>query len=143
MEIILQLNNIITELLKLFANSCGNRLPTRIVFYRDGVDDGQYQKVLENELAQIKSAFRGISTTNDIFMTKQPDLHPFFVLVVYGNRPLPKLTYLVVKKRHNTRFFDYDGNETKNIGPGTVIDRCITHPSQFDFYLCSQAAMYG
>ncbi len=46
-----------------------------------------------------------------------------------------------MKKRHNTRFFLYDGEETLNVEAGTVIDRDITHPSQFDFYLCSQAAM--
>jgi len=54
---------------------------------------------------------------------------------------MPKLTYIIVKKRHHTRFFFYDGQFTNNIEAGTVIDQEITHPSQFDFYLCSQAAM--
>ena len=58
-EIIKELDNMIIDLIKLFARSCGNRLPNKIVFYRDGVDDGQYQKVLDNEVAQIKHAFRG------------------------------------------------------------------------------------
>jgi hypothetical protein len=30
---------------------------------------------------------------------------------------------------------------TKNVDAGTVVDQQITHPSQFDFYLCSQAAL--
>ena len=47
----------------------------------------------------------------------------------------------MVKKRHNTRFFAYDGRQTTNIDPGTVIDEVITHPTQFDFYLCSQGAL--
>ncbi len=46
-----------------------------------------------------------------------------------------------MKKRHNTRFFLYDGKQTMNVQAGTVVDQDITHPSQFDFYLCSQAAM--
>jgi eukaryotic translation initiation factor 2C len=46
-----------------------------------------------------------------------------------------------VKKRHNTRFFLYDGQTTKNVEAGTVVDQQITHPSQFDFFLCSQAAL--
>ena len=62
-------------------------------------------------------------------------------LGVYGNRPLPAVTFIVVKKRHNTRFFLYENGQTLNIRPGTVIDQDITHPSQFDFYLCSQEAM--
>jgi eukaryotic translation initiation factor 2C len=57
------------------------------------------------------------------------------------NRPQPKLTFIVVKKRHNTRFFLYDGQTTKNVEAGTVVDQQITHPSQFDFFLCSQAAL--
>lgn len=58
MEIIKDLDKMVVELLKLFARSCGNRLPNKIVFYRDGVDDGQYQKVLDNEVAKMKQAFR-------------------------------------------------------------------------------------
>lgn len=50
----------VEELLKLFSKNCGNRLPTKIVFYRDGVDDGQYQKVLDNEVKRIKDACRGM-----------------------------------------------------------------------------------
>jgi eukaryotic translation initiation factor 2C len=58
MEIIKELDKMIADLLQLFARSCGNRLPNKIVFYRDGVDDGQYQKVLDHEVAKIKQAFR-------------------------------------------------------------------------------------
>jgi len=65
----------------------------------------------------------------------------YFFLAIYGNKPLPRLTFIIVKKRHNTRFFAYDGQSTNNIEAGTVIDQDITHPSQFDFYLCSQGAM--
>jgi eukaryotic translation initiation factor 2C len=65
----------------------------------------------------------------------------YFVSAVYINRAQPKLTFIVVKKRHNTRFFAYDGQQTKNVESGTVVDQQITHPTQFDFYLCSQAAL--
>ena len=47
-----------------------------------------------------------------------------------------------MKKRHNTRFFQHDGKQITNVQAGTVIDQTIIHPYQFDFYLCSQAAMY-
>ena len=61
---------------------------------------------------------------------------------VYGTeQALPKLTFIVVTKRHNTRFFLYENQQTLNVPAGTVVDLDITHPSQFDFYLCSQAAM--
>jgi len=51
----------VIDLLQVFAKSCGNRLPNKIVFYRDGVDEGQYQKVLDNEVMKIKNACRGMS----------------------------------------------------------------------------------
>lgn len=109
----------VIELFHVFAESCGNRLPTKIIFYRDGVDDGQYQKVLDHEVNKLKAACRS----------------------VYGHRPLPLITFIIVKKRHNTRFFLYENNQTLNVQAGTVIDQQITHPNQFDFYLCSQTAM--
>ncbi|CAF4038167.1 unnamed protein product [Rotaria magnacalcarata] len=121
LEIIKELDTMVADLLHVFAKSCGNRLPNKIVFYRDGVDEGHYQKVLDNEVNKIKAACR----------------------TVYGNRALPQLTFIVVKKRHNTRFFVYDGEQTMNVQEGTVIDTGIIHPSQFDFYLCSQAARMG
>ncbi|CAM4809194.1 unnamed protein product [Rotaria magnacalcarata] len=120
-EIIKELDRMVVDLLQVFSRTCDGRLPNKIVFYRDGVDEGQYQKVLDNEVNKIKNACR----------------------IVYGDRPLPKLTFIVVKKRHNTRFFLYDGKQTMNVQAGTVIDQDITHPFQFDFYLCSQAAIMG
>lgn len=63
-------------------------------------------------------------------------------VAIYGNKPLPRITFVVVKKRHNTRFFAYDGRTTTNIDAGTVIDEDITHPTQFDFFLCSQGALF-
>jgi eukaryotic translation initiation factor 2C len=67
--------------------------------------------------------------------------YAFLFLAVYGNKQLPRLTFIVVKKRHHSRFFAYDGRATNNIEAGTVIDQDITHPSQFDFYLCSQGSL--
>ncbi len=59
MEIIKELDKMVIDLLQVFARNCGNRLPNRIVFYRDGVDDGQFQKVLDNEVKKVKDACRG------------------------------------------------------------------------------------
>ncbi len=58
-EIIKELDKMVIDLLQVFARTCENRLPNRIVFYRDGVDDGQFQKVLDNEVKKVKDACRG------------------------------------------------------------------------------------
>lgn len=61
-EIIKELDQMVMELLQVFAKRCGNHLPNRIVFYRDGVDEGQYQKVLDHEVTKIKTACRSKSS---------------------------------------------------------------------------------
>ncbi|KAI7380752.1 hypothetical protein KC328_g12615 [Hortaea werneckii] len=57
-----------------------------------------------------------------------------------------KLTYVVVGKRHNTRFYP-DAKEVQasngNVTPGTVVDQVITHPYSMDFYLQSHWAIKG
>jgi eukaryotic translation initiation factor 2C len=133
-EIIKELDKMVAELLQVFARGCGNRLPNKIIFYRDGVDEGQYQKVLDHEVMKIKAACRGKPSMIITYIK-------ILLLAVYGNKPLPQLTFIVVKKRHNTRFFLYENEETSNVPAGTVVDQDIIHPSQFDFYLCSQAAL--
>ena len=61
------------------------------------------------------------------------------------NNPLPKITLIIVKKRHNTRFFLQDPHtgSMNNVQPGTVVDMVIVHPEGFDFYLNSHAAIQG
>jgi eukaryotic translation initiation factor 2C len=81
-----------------------------------------------------------------------------FLLEIYGNESKhPLLTFIVVKKRHNTRFFTYNPNstqprfskskkppkETDNMSIGAVIDTRIVHPYENDFYLNSHNAYQG
>lgn len=51
----------------------------------------------------------------------------------------PKITIIVVGKRHHVRFFPRNENEgdrkSKNCPAGLVIDRAIVNPVEFDFYL--------
>ncbi|CAF3322893.1 unnamed protein product [Rotaria socialis] len=121
-EAIIDLRQMVGELLEYYRGSNDDRLPNKIVFYRDGVDDGQFARVLNFEIPQIKEAFKD----------------------VYENQPLPLLTFIVVKKRHHTRFFIVnDRNETANISPGLVVDTDVVHPGQFSFFLNSHKALQG
>ncbi len=61
-EIIKELDKMVIDLLQVFARTCGNSLPNRIIFYRDGVDDGKFQKVLDNEVNKVKEACRSKSS---------------------------------------------------------------------------------
>lgn len=57
----------------------------------------------------------------------------------------PPISFLVVQKRHHTRFFPADSRETDdrncNVRAGTIVDTEITHPSDIDFYLVSHASI--
>ncbi|VEL38356.1 unnamed protein product [Protopolystoma xenopodis] len=59
----------------------------------------------------------------------------------------PGITFIVVQKRHHTRLFCTDRRDqtgrSGNIPAGTTVDQVITHPTQFDFYLCSHAGIQG
>jgi len=96
--------------------------PKRILFYRDGVSEGQFRQVLEFELPRIKKACESLNID-------------------------PKITIIVVGKRHHVRFFPKtsDGGDRRsgNCFAGTVIDREITHPIEQDFYLQSHAGLLG
>jgi eukaryotic translation initiation factor 2C len=56
-----------------------------------------------------------------------------------------------VQKRHNTRLLpkqeggqdDTPIDRSGNIAPGILVDRGITHPRDFDFYLNSHASLQG
>ncbi|GAB4850453.1 argonaute 1 [Ancistrocladus abbreviatus] len=115
----------IKELLISFRRSTGHK-PQRIIFYRDGVSEGQFYQVLLYELDAIRKACASL----------EPNYQP-------------PVTFVVVQKRHHTRLFANNHNDRNsvdksgNILPGTVVDSKICHPTEFDFYLCSHAGIQG
>lgn len=126
-EIILDLAAMVGELLDDFYQQV-NKLPKRIIFFRDGVSETQFSKVLKEELQAIKEACGRFPGYN------------------------PPITFAVVQKRHHTRLFPHDTDRSseanqqllnENIAPGTVVDTVITHPREFDFYLCSHFGVKG
>ncbi|KAL3518467.1 hypothetical protein ACH5RR_021056 [Cinchona calisaya] len=115
----------IRELLLAFRRST-NRKPERIIFYRDGVSEGQFNQVLLEEMDAIRKA-----------------------CVSLQENYLPPVTFVVVQKRHHTRLFPANHGDRSstdrsgNILPGTVVETRICHPTEFDFYLCSHAGIQG
>lgn len=60
--------------------------------------------------------------------------------------PPPKITVIVVGKRHHVRFFPMSASEADRSGncpAGTVVDRDVTNPAEFDFYLQSHGGLLG
>jgi eukaryotic translation initiation factor 2C len=122
-EIIHDLSTMVKELLIQFYKSTRFK-PNRIIFYRDGVSEGQFHQVLAHELLAVRTAC----------MKLEDDYRP-------------GITFIVVQKRHHTRLFCADKREqigkSGNIPAGTTVDVGITHPTEFDFYLCSHAGIQG
>ncbi|KTF86032.1 hypothetical protein cypCar_00014445, partial [Cyprinus carpio] len=104
-EVIQDLTNMVRELLIQFYKSTRFK-PTRIIYYRGGVSEGQMKQVAWPELIAIRKAC--ISLEEDY---------------------RPGITYIVGK--------------SGNVPAGTTVDSTITHPSEFDFYLCSHAGIQG
>ncbi|KAK2871996.1 hypothetical protein FQN49_002632 [Arthroderma sp. PD_2] len=78
-EMVKALSDMITERLKSWKDQ--KCLPDKIIVYRDGVSESQYKQVLDEELGAINDAIQSY----------------------YRNKRLPKVTLLIVGKRHHTR----------------------------------------
>jgi len=111
-ESITGVRDMVRELVTIYKKNT-NTYPSRIMYFRDGVAEGQFAKVKELEITAIKEAVASISGT------------------------APTVTAIVVRKRNHTRFFPKDNegdwSSKGNVYPGTVVDRDITHPCDFDF----------
>jgi len=123
-EIIEELSDMVKDLIMMFYKSTGGYKPHRVIMYRDGVSEGQFLQVLQHELTAIREAC----------IKLEPDYKP-------------GITFIVVQKRHHTRLFCADSREQSgrsgNIPAGTTVDIGITHPTEFDFYLCSHQGIQG
>jgi eukaryotic translation initiation factor 2C len=120
-EIIVELSSMIEEHLKIFHRKNGE-YPERILIFRDGLSEGQYAAALQYEHHAVITACRRL----------QRDYRPRILLCVCA-------------KRHNTRFFgravDCDGSG--NLPAGLVVDRSVTNPYAFDFFLQAHAGRVG
>uniref|UniRef100_A0A6M2DIC2 Putative germ-line stem cell division protein hiwi/piwi n=1 Tax=Xenopsylla cheopis TaxID=163159 RepID=A0A6M2DIC2_XENCH len=121
-EIIEDLQSIMRDhLLKFYKDT--RQKPQGIYFFRDGVSEGQFKQVLNSEFTAIRRACQSLEINYK-----------------------PPITMLVVQKRHHTRFFPSEADavgRNRNVPPGTVVDKSITHPTERDFYLVSHQSIQG
>lgn len=115
-ELIQDLKNMVQRLLRKFYQQSRVK-PRRIFFYRDGVSEGQFRDVIDREVASIQEACMALDRDYQ-----------------------PGITFIVVQKRHHTRLFPMsqgDSTRSGNVPAGTIVDKDIVHPREFDFFLCS------
>ncbi|GKD71913.1 PAZ domain-containing protein, partial [Tanacetum coccineum] len=98
----------------------------------DGVSERQFSEMLLNEMDKIHKL-----------------VDTFEACLSLKENYMPPVTFVVVQKRHHTRFFPVkhgdrgSTDKSGNVLPGTVVDTKICHPTEFDFYLCSHAGIQG
>jgi hypothetical protein len=119
------LRDMIVERLQAYRKH-SKTLPDRMIVFRDGVSEGQYDEVLQHELSQIFQAFATVDPKN-------PKYHPVLSIIICG-------------KRHHARFFSTNSEHADRNGntlPGTVVDKGVTSVLDFDFYLQAHAGLQG
>lgn len=125
-EIVAEIRDMFIERLKAWEGSHKD-LPKRIIVYRDGVAENQYDEVLSKELQAINEARKAN----------------------YPETRTSELVMIIVGKRHHTRFYPTgkrggsNMDATGNCKHGTVVDRGITMEKGWDFYLQVHNAIKG
>ncbi|OGM39414.1 putative piwil3 protein [Aspergillus bombycis] len=102
--------------------------PENIIVFRDGISEGQYMKCLTEELPLLRKACR------EVYPKEMQE------------KNLPNFTIIVVSKRHHTRFYPTEvqtADRNGNTPPCTIVDRCITDPHCFSFFLQPHSAIHG
>lgn len=124
-EMVSSLENMFLSRLKLWQKH-NKDLPENILIYRDGVSEGQYQLLLDQELPLIRNACARVYPST--------------------KKGFPKISIIVCGKRHHTRFYptkEDEADRSSNCLPGTVVDRSVTESRNWDFFLQPHACLQG
>lgn len=128
-EIIHTMEGQMSDLLEIYAKHNSNEYPESIIYYRDGVSDGMFRQVIDAEIKQIRRACQNIARTTNNRNSCKPDI-----------------TCIIVQKRHHSRFMPANVDDRtgsgNNVPSGTTIDETIVHPTDFDFFMCSQESLH-
>jgi eukaryotic translation initiation factor 2C len=122
-EMVSDLANMVLERLQLWKRKNNGYLPDKILVYRDGVSEGQYDLVMKNEYPAILEACKRM-----------------------GYQARPKISIVICGKRHHTRFFPTraeDGDQNGNPKNGTVVDRGVIREREWGFFLQAHHAIKG
>lgn len=127
-EMVTDLSEMMRSRLQLWKARNKNTLPENILVYRDGVSEGQYQVLKDDEIPSLRKACDGIYTADQ------------------RKKGFPKISIVVVGKRHHTRFYATKQDEADRSGNpnnGTVVDRGVTSMWNWDFFLQAHTCLQG
>ncbi|KAI4669037.1 uncharacterized protein J4E79_001080 [Alternaria viburni] len=114
-------------------------MPTSMLFYRDGVSESQFNMCKDEEIPAILEGYEQAG----------------------GDATKLSLTFVIVGKRHHTRFYATKESQTRkctvnlgggekeygvingNLMPGLLVDDVVTNPGNYNFFLQSHCAIKG
>ena len=125
-EMVAGLEDAMMSLLTTFKSRNGGAMPRRIIVFRDGVSDGQFEQVTTVELVAIQGAVQLLGSTLDSV----------------------KIAIVVCQKGHHTRLVYQEGGVYINPCPGLCVDasggvNSIASARLNEFYLNSHVAIQG
>lgn len=136
--------SMVEERISAWRDENDGNLPAAILFYRDGVSESQFRMCEIEEVGQIRQAYKNLGGEKEV-----------------------KITFIVVGKRHHTRFYPTDAKDSStynkktgydqklrkpimeynringNLRPGLLVDNTVTNPSPKNFFLQSHVAVQG
>ena len=127
-EMVAGLDGMLKSRLRLWAKNNKGTYPENILIYRDGVSEGQYNLVLDQELPLHRKACKEVYPAGD------------------SKKGLPRISIIIVGKRHHTRFYPTkkeDADRSSNPQNGTIVDRGVTEARNWDFFLQAHTAIQG
>ncbi|EAU88354.2 hypothetical protein CC1G_05120 [Coprinopsis cinerea okayama7 len=123
--------------------------PNTIVYYRDGVSEGEYTTIFEDEMAKLEGGDFAFVFLRDLAYAFSPAGFLEFKEQNKGKGPIPdklQYTFIVVGKRHHTLLFPPTpdvADSTGNYIPGITVDTGVVQPFVPNFYLQSHSAIQG
>lgn len=115
-QLISDFEHLAKELLNRYSAKNRGGYPQRILFYRDGLGESQFNAIMAEEVQGLKDACDSLEG------------------------PRPKITVVVCVKRHHTRMFPTEkGDRLGNVLPGTVIENSNAR----DIFLVAHAGLQG
>jgi eukaryotic translation initiation factor 2C len=135
-EQVRELQRLVFDAVEKFFEANNRKLPHHLVIVRDGLSNSQMVQFGAYEMSKIGAACKEVAQKSGLTFT-------------------PTITYIVVQKRHGTRFLlsdnqenmegsdPYYGRYNGNVRPGTVVDNTVTGNVYPNFFLCSHKGQLG
>jgi eukaryotic translation initiation factor 2C len=126
----MQLRKLFKPMLENWMMANSGRAPKRVIYVRDGVSRELGDRVLQDEVKDLKNCLIERFSANEGSVKVAQEI---------------RFTVIVCTKRHHVRFFPRPGTGDRNGNPlpGTLVETGCTGAVDLDWYLCSHAAIKG